>query len=76
MVDDAELMTTVRALAVRLASRSPSALLASRQALDAGLHNDFATQLELEAAGQTALGREPAFSAAVQAFLARRSRKT
>lgn len=75
VVDDAELQATVRRLAVKLASRSPSALLATRRALDAGPHNDFATQLELEALGQTALGREPAFSAAVQAFLARRSRK-
>lgn len=75
VVDDAVLQAKAYEIAVKLASRSPSAVLASRQALDAGLANDHATQLELEAAGQTALGREPAFGAAVQAFLARRTRK-
>lgn len=75
VVDDDALPAKAREIAVKLAGRSPSALRASRQALDEGLANDYATQLECEAVGQTALGREPAFSAAVQAFLARRSRK-
>ena len=75
VVDDAELMTKAGEIAAKLATRSPAALRATRQALDDSLHQDFAAQLELEAVGQTALGREPAFSAAVQAFLARRTRK-
>jgi 2-(1,2-epoxy-1,2-dihydrophenyl)acetyl-CoA isomerase len=74
VVDDAALQATAREIATKLADRSPSALRASRRALDEGLANDYAIQLELEAVGQTALGREPAFTAAVRAFLARRSR--
>lgn len=74
VVDDEQLQARARELATKLASRSPFALRASRQALDAGTANDYATQLEVEAVGQTTLGREPAFSAAVRAFLARRTR--
>lgn len=75
VVDDAALMAKAGEIAAKLATRSPAALRATREALDDGLQHDFATQLELEATGQTALGREPAFTAAVQAFLARRTRK-
>lgn len=74
VVDDVDLMDRTRQVATQLADRSTEALKLTRDALDASLANDYAAQLELEACGQTMLGRLPAFTASVRAFLAKRSR--
>ena len=72
-VDDAELMSTVGALAERLARMPSQALAQTRRALDAALPMEFADALSLEAATQRELGRAHDFGEGVAAFLAKRA---
>jgi 2-(1,2-epoxy-1,2-dihydrophenyl)acetyl-CoA isomerase len=71
-VDDAALMDSARALALRLAAMPVRALADTRRALDDALDVDYAGALDLEARMQRELGRGHDFAEGVAAFLAKR----
>jgi 2-(1,2-epoxy-1,2-dihydrophenyl)acetyl-CoA isomerase len=71
-VPDASLLLDARALAVRLASQPTRAFAMIKQALNASLTSDLATQLNLEADLQGAAGRTADHAEGVAAFLAKR----
>jgi 2-(1,2-epoxy-1,2-dihydrophenyl)acetyl-CoA isomerase len=72
-VDDAALMDTVQALALRLAAMPSRALAETRRVLDAALQADFADAITLEADAQRELGRAGDFAEGVGAFFAKRA---
>ncbi len=71
-VDDADLDSTVQALAQRLAAMPAKALVATRQTFDAAQHLDYAAALRNEADVQRELGRSRDFAEGVAAFQAKR----
>ena len=71
-VDDAVLMDTAMALALRLAAMPSKALAETRRALDAAMPMDFAAAITLEADTQRELGRGHDFAEGVAAFFAKR----
>lgn len=72
VVDDAELVPHVAALARRLANGPGAALARIKQALHAAPANDLATQLALEASLQRACGLSADFAEGVAAFVQKR----
>lgn len=72
-VDDAAFVAEVEALAARLAALPTRALAATRQAIDASQHLDFAAALSHEADVQRELGYGHDFREGVAAFLAKRA---
>lgn len=74
-VPDAQLATEAQTLAQRLAAMPTRALVATRNAIDAGAQLDFAGSLALEAAGQRELGAAPDYAEGVAAFRAKRAPK-
>ena len=72
-VDDAALMDTVHALALRLAAMPSRALAETRRVLDAALPMDFADAITLEAEAQRELGHAGDFAEGVGAFFAKRA---
>jgi 2-(1,2-epoxy-1,2-dihydrophenyl)acetyl-CoA isomerase len=72
-VDDAALMDTVMALAIRLAAMPVKALAATRQALDAAAQMDMGAALSLEAELQRELGFGHDFAEGVAAFQQKRA---
>ena len=71
-VDDAVLLDTALALAVRLAALPSRALVETRRTLDAALAMDFGDAITQEADAQRELGRAHDFSEGVAAFRAKR----
>ncbi len=71
-VDDAALMDSALALAMRLAAMPSKALAETRRALDAAAPMDFSDALTLEADTQRELGRQHDFAEGVMAFFAKR----
>jgi len=74
-VDDAELTAAGETLVAALCRRPRHALAAIKRALDASLGNDLDAQLDLEAALQRNLGRDPFYRMAVERFVAARDSK-
>lgn len=72
-VDDAALASDVQALAQRLAAMPVKALVATRRALDAAQHLDWAAALDAEASSQQTLGFAPDYQEGVQAFFNKRA---
>ena len=71
-VDDAALMDTVDALALRLAAMPSQALAETRRLIDAAMPMAFDDALVQEAAVQRELGHAPDFAEGVAAFFAKR----
>ena len=71
-VDDAQLMTTARAIAERLAKGPTLAFGEIKSALDAAAENTLDQQLELERRTQLKLGNTDDFREGVTAFLTKR----
>jgi 2-(1,2-epoxy-1,2-dihydrophenyl)acetyl-CoA isomerase len=71
-VDDADLMTTVQALALKLSAMPAKALAETRRVIDEAMPMDFAGAITLEANTQRALGRGHDFAEGVAAFFAKR----
>jgi 2-(1,2-epoxy-1,2-dihydrophenyl)acetyl-CoA isomerase len=74
-VDDAELMTQAGALAERLATQSPSALAAIKQAVHGAASRSLDEALDHERDAQRALGYGEDFAEGVAAFLEKRAPK-
>lgn len=72
-VPDADLLTDARTLARQLAGQPTRAFAMIKQALNASMTNDLATQLNLEAELQSAAGRTEDHAEGVAAFLAKRA---
>jgi 2-(1,2-epoxy-1,2-dihydrophenyl)acetyl-CoA isomerase len=72
-VDDAALLDTVQALALRLAAMPSQALAETRRVLDAAMPMDFADAITLEADAQRELGHSGDFAEGVRAFFAKRT---
>jgi 2-(1,2-epoxy-1,2-dihydrophenyl)acetyl-CoA isomerase len=72
-VDDAEFPGAVAALAARLAAMPSQALAATRQAMDAALHLDYAAALGQEAVVQGRMADAADFHEGVQAFQDKRA---
>ena len=66
--EDEALLETAREIAERLAAGPTNAFAAIKRALDVSLHNQLATQLELEAIQQETLTDHPNFAEGVRAF--------
>jgi 2-(1,2-epoxy-1,2-dihydrophenyl)acetyl-CoA isomerase len=73
VVDDAQLMPTARALAVRFASAPTKALGMIKQAIESGHDNNLPAQLEVEANLQSQASRSADFAEGVAAFFAKRA---
>jgi 2-(1,2-epoxy-1,2-dihydrophenyl)acetyl-CoA isomerase len=71
-VDDADLMATVQALALKLSTMPAKALAQTRHVIDQAMPMDFADALTLEANTQRELGRGHDFAEGVAAFFAKR----
>ncbi len=71
-VDDAALMDSARALALRLAAMPSKALAETRRVIDAAMPMDFADAIGLEARTQRELGKAHDFAEGVAAFFAKR----
>jgi 2-(1,2-epoxy-1,2-dihydrophenyl)acetyl-CoA isomerase len=72
-VDDAELMPTVHALALRLATGPTRGYARTKQAIHAAEHRILEEQLDLERDFQRELGRTRDYREGVDAFLAKRA---
>jgi 2-(1,2-epoxy-1,2-dihydrophenyl)acetyl-CoA isomerase len=72
VVDDASLMAEAEALTAHLATQPTQALALIKQAMNASLHNDLDTQLDLERDLQTKAGFTPDHAEGVRAFMAKR----
>lgn len=72
-VDDDSLASEATALARRLAQSPTHGLVLTRQALDASLHNDLGTQLDLERELQRKAGQTDDYREGVQAFSNKRN---
>jgi 2-(1,2-epoxy-1,2-dihydrophenyl)acetyl-CoA isomerase len=72
-VDDAELVSTVQALALRLSSMSSKALAETRRLIDSATTLAFADAITQEANAQRDLARAPDFNEGVAAFFAKRT---
>jgi 2-(1,2-epoxy-1,2-dihydrophenyl)acetyl-CoA isomerase len=71
-VNDAELVPTVQALALKLSALPAKALAETRRVIDDAMPMDFAAALTSEANTQRELGRGHDFAEGVAAFLAKR----
>jgi 2-(1,2-epoxy-1,2-dihydrophenyl)acetyl-CoA isomerase len=71
-VDDAELMATVQALALKLSTMPSKALAETRRVIDNATTMEFADAITQEANTQRDLGRAHDFSEGVAAFFAKR----
>jgi 2-(1,2-epoxy-1,2-dihydrophenyl)acetyl-CoA isomerase len=71
-VDDAELMTTVQALALKLSTLPSKALAQTRRVIDNATTMEFSDAITQEANTQRELGRAHDFSEGVAAFFAKR----
>jgi 2-(1,2-epoxy-1,2-dihydrophenyl)acetyl-CoA isomerase len=71
-VDDAELMTTVQALALKLSTLPSQALAETRRVIDNATTMEFSDAITQEANTQRDLGRAHDFSEGVAAFFAKR----
>jgi 2-(1,2-epoxy-1,2-dihydrophenyl)acetyl-CoA isomerase len=74
-VDDAALAAETDALVAGLAARPRHALARIKRALNAAESQGFEDQLVLEAGLQREAGRDPAYRAAVEGFMARKKEK-
>jgi 2-(1,2-epoxy-1,2-dihydrophenyl)acetyl-CoA isomerase len=72
-VDDAELMNSARALAMRLAAMPTKALAETRRGIDAAMSLNFEAALKLEADLQRELARAHDYKEGVAAFLTKRA---
>jgi 2-(1,2-epoxy-1,2-dihydrophenyl)acetyl-CoA isomerase len=72
-VDDAELPSTIAAMAERLAAMPMKAIAATRDAIDAGMLMTYGDAISYEAKGQAELGKAPDFAEGVAAFMAKRA---
>jgi 2-(1,2-epoxy-1,2-dihydrophenyl)acetyl-CoA isomerase len=72
-VDDAELMSTVQALGLRLSTMPSTALAQTRRLVDNATTMEFADAITQEANTQRDLGRAHDFSEGVAAFFAKRA---
>ncbi len=73
VLPDDELLPYARRIAAQLAQQPTRAYALAKQALNASLGNDLATQLEVEAVLQTEAGRSEDFREGVSAFRAKRT---
>jgi 2-(1,2-epoxy-1,2-dihydrophenyl)acetyl-CoA isomerase len=71
-VDDSAFPGEVQAMAARLAAMPVAALVATRAAIDASMHLDFAAALDLEGRWQSRLSAAPDYLEGVAAFMAKR----
>jgi len=71
-----QLETEVRELAGHLASQPRHAMAAAKRAVNHALESSYEEALEFESYLQEAQAASPEFAEGVQAFLARRSKKT
>ena len=71
-VDDADFVDEVAATAARLAAMPVKGLVATRAAIDAAMHMDYADALSVEAQWQSTLSASPDYLEGVAAFLAKR----
>lgn len=73
-VDDSELDAEVARLAASLAARPQHTLAAIKRTFEASADLDLDAQLDVERDAQRIAGRDPAYRAAVEVFVARRAR--
>jgi len=74
-VDDDQLDTEVMRMATALAARPRHTLAAIKRTFEASPGHDLDAQLDIERDAQRSAGRDPAYRAAVEAFVARRNKK-
>ena len=72
VVEDAELLPTARALALKLASGPTQSYARIKEAMNRAAQNDLSQQLDIERDFQRELGRTEDFREGVTAFLAKR----
>lgn len=72
-VPDHDLLETARSFANKLTTKGPLSFHATKQALAASWHNDFAAQLNLERDNQQMLGYSEDYTEGVTAFREKRA---